>query len=152
MVLRHRRGAVRVWRTPDEQFHPTVIRPRWKGVTEFMFWGSFSYDKKGPCHIWKPETLKEKEAAKKELSAINALKEPQAKADWELRTALRRLNLRRRPGGSTPTWKFTEKEGALVKKSKKGGIDWYRYQKVILFPKLIPFAQECMKERPETLV
>ena len=28
-----------------------------------MFWGSFSYDKKGPCHIWKAETPKEKKEA-----------------------------------------------------------------------------------------
>ena len=27
-----------------------------------MFWGCFSYDKKGPCHCWTPETNKEKEA------------------------------------------------------------------------------------------
>jgi hypothetical protein len=28
-----------------------------------MFWGSFSYDKKGSCYIWRPETAKEKEGA-----------------------------------------------------------------------------------------
>ena len=38
---------------------------------EFMFWGSFSYDKKGPCHIWRPETTQEKKTAEKELAEMN---------------------------------------------------------------------------------
>ena len=32
------------------------------------------------------------------------------------------------------------------------GIDWYRYQKVILQEKLLPFAQECKKVRPKIIV
>ena len=40
----------------------------------------------------------------------------------------------------------------MVRISKKGGIDWYRYQKKILEPKLIPFALECKKTRPNTVV
>ena len=57
---------------PEERYHKTCIRRCWKGVTEFMFWGSFSYDKKGPCHIWKPETAQEKKAAEAELAEMNA--------------------------------------------------------------------------------
>ena len=49
------RGRRRVWRKPEEQFHKHVIKRRWKGFQEFMFWGSFSYDKKGPCHVWEKE-------------------------------------------------------------------------------------------------
>jgi hypothetical protein len=45
------RGKRRVWRTPDEVYHHHVIKRRWKGYKEFMFWGAFTYDKKGPCHI-----------------------------------------------------------------------------------------------------
>ena len=51
VILSHRHGAVRVWRTKEEQYDQTVIRRRWKKALEFMFWGSFSYDKKGPMHI-----------------------------------------------------------------------------------------------------
>lgn len=57
VVLGHRRGAVRVWRTSEEVFTDTVIRRRWKGFSDFMFWGSFTYDEKGPCHIWRSETV-----------------------------------------------------------------------------------------------
>ena len=39
----------------------------------------------------------------------------------------------------------------MVRKGK-GGIDWYRYQKIILLPKLLPFAKEYMKDHPDTIV
>jgi len=34
----------------------------------------------------------------------------------------------------------------------KGGIDWSRYNKLVLEKKLLPFALECMKDRPNTIV
>jgi len=33
--------------TSEEVFTDTVIRRRWKGFSDFMFWGSFAYDEKG---------------------------------------------------------------------------------------------------------
>jgi hypothetical protein len=36
-----------------------------------MFWGSFSYDKKGPCHVWEKETPEEKRERKADLDARN---------------------------------------------------------------------------------
>ena len=65
------RGKRRVQRTPKESHYPHVIKRRWKSFKEFMFWGCFSYDKKGPCFIWEDETTTEKEAAKKDLKARN---------------------------------------------------------------------------------
>ena len=88
-----------------------------------MFWSSFSYDKKGPFHIWKTETKKEKEATKKELDALNVAVEPEAKAAWELATVIRRLNLRGGTCGYKPMWKYDKAYSALVRETKKGGID-----------------------------
>jgi hypothetical protein len=68
------RGKRRIWRKADEAYHPHVITQRWKGFSEFMWWSAFSYDKKGPYHIWKPETATEKKACRKELAALNAAK------------------------------------------------------------------------------
>jgi transposase len=152
IMLGHRRGATRVWRTKEERYDETVIRTRWKKASEFMFWGCFSYDKKGPMHIWTPETAQEKKIAAQELETLNTLREPELKAEWEVNTAMRRMNLRRQTPGKKPEWKFTEKNGKLVRNAKAGGIDWYRYGKVILIGKLIPFAQECVKDRLRTLV
>ena len=102
VVLRHRRGGTRVWRTADEQYHKTCTRTRWKKCSEFMFWGCFSYDWKGPMHIWKAETAAEKKKAKEEIDCLNKILEPQARQRWELETAMRCFNLRGRPPGRLP--------------------------------------------------
>jgi hypothetical protein len=48
-----------------------------------MFWGYFSFDKKRPCHIWKPETAAERKAVQIELDKWNAAAEPVLKAVFE---------------------------------------------------------------------
>lgn len=151
VILLHRRGGYRIWRTKDEAFVRSCIRERWKGASEFMFWGCFSYDKKGPCHCWQPETAQEKRIAEQEIEQLNCQIEQSLRDQWELETSMRRVNLRRQPAGKKPQWKFTKKTGKLSR-GGKGGIDWYRYQKLILLPKLLPFAKECAIERPGTLV
>jgi hypothetical protein len=146
------RGKRRVWRTTKEAYHPHVIKRRWKGFKEFMFWGSFSYDKKGPCHIWEEETQVEKAASKKDLDTKNAARIDMDEAIWNAANGMRRINLRRQVLGPIPQFKHIEEWGAYVRKSKGGGIDWYRYQEVILKPLLLPFAKECMVDRLDTLV
>ena len=42
-----------------------------KGSCEFMFWGCFSYEKKGPSYCWGPETAFEKKKAKEKIDALN---------------------------------------------------------------------------------
>jgi len=49
-------------------------------------------------------------------------------------------------------WKHTEKTNAYIYKSRKGDIDWWRYQQVILLLKLLPFAEECKVIWPDTIV
>lgn len=145
VLLNHRRGGYRVWRRAEERVLKSCIRERWKGACEFMFWGAFSYDRKGPGHCWKPETKKEKDDAGKDLEFLNKGLE-----EWELATGMRRIGLRNKPG-VRPTWNWNASTGKLVRVGS-GGIDWYRYWKVILEPKLFPFAQECIKNRPNTVV
>lgn len=150
VVLLHRRGGYRIWRTKDERFARSAIRERWKGYSEFMFWGCFSYDKKGPCHCWLPETKQEKEQAEKVIEKLNEELEPILRDEWELATKLGRLSLVTR-SGRKPQWRWNKKNGKLGREGK-GGIDWYRYQTKILLPKLFPFAKECEKARPGTIV
>ncbi len=64
---------------------------------------------------------------------------------------MQRLGIRRNMPGRKPVWKFTKKTGKLVRDSQ-GDIDWYRYQQEVLIPKLIPFALECKKTRPDTII
>ncbi|KAF1981717.1 hypothetical protein K402DRAFT_341856 [Aulographum hederae CBS 113979] len=115
-----------------------------------MFWACFSYDKKGPCHCWAPETAVERKQAETNIQAINSELEPILREQWELNTAMNRLGLRNRKGRK-PAWRWNAQNGKLTR-GKGKGIDWYRYQTMVLIPKLIPFAQECQNERPETIV
>ena len=139
VILLYRRGSYRIQRTKDERFLRSCIRERWKGASEFMFWGCFSYDKKGPYHCQLPETAQEKRDSKKEIERLNNEIEPALRTAWEIENGVRRLNLRQNPSGRKPTQKFTTKTGKLGR-GKKGGIDQYRYQRLILLLKLLPFA------------
>jgi hypothetical protein len=40
----------------------------------------------------------------------------------------------------------------MIRKEGKGGIDWWRYQNVILLPKLISFAEQCNQRRKEAVL
>ncbi|KAK1914276.1 hypothetical protein P3342_007522 [Pyrenophora teres f. teres] len=60
VLLNHRRGGYRVWRKRGG-FVKSVIRERWKGYTEFMFWGCFLYDCKGPSIYGDQRLLRRRE-------------------------------------------------------------------------------------------
>ena len=150
-MLNSRRGKIRIWRQANEAITETVIRRRFRGAMKFIFWSCFSYDKKSSCYIWKTETAAERKALEAELERLNAALKPEAKLAWELETGVRRMGLRNK-GGPKPKWKFTKERGKLVREGKKGGIDWYRYQKYVLIPKLLAFAKECLLTRPGTIV
>lgn len=141
VVLGHRRGRRRVWRRAEERFNTHVMQRRWKGAKEFMFWGAFSWQEKGPCHIWKDETAKEKREATADLEVRNSLTEEAHKIAQGLETSIARLGLRNKPG-KKPIEKYTDKTGAAVRKAGRGGVDWYRYQEVILKKKLLPWAKK----------
>jgi transposase len=150
VVIGFRRGGYKVWRTPEERFIKSCIRPRWKGFSEFMFWGCFSYDKKGPCHIWKPETKIERAAAQKEIDKLNEELEPILRQEWELNTHMSRLDLENKRGRK-PKWKWDKQHGKLTR-TDGTGIDWWRYCTKVVLPKLIPFAQKCERDRPGTII
>jgi hypothetical protein len=71
VILGHRRGSNRVWRRAFECYDTTVICRRYKNACEFIFWGCFSYDSKGPCHIYQTQIAAAAKKAEKELEIIN---------------------------------------------------------------------------------
>lgn len=151
VVLSHRRGSYKIWRKATERVIKSCIRPRWKGYSEFMFWGCFSYDQKGPCHIWQPETKAEKAAATAEINSLNAELEPKCREEWELYNGVRRCKLSTRSRGRKPTWRWSQKTGMLARRNGNG-IDWWRYRQKILLEKLLPFAKRCQLSRPGIIV
>lgn len=44
----------------EERYHPDCIERRYNNYSEAMFWACFTCDYKGPCHIYYPETPKQK--------------------------------------------------------------------------------------------
>jgi hypothetical protein len=64
---------------------------------------------------------------------------------------MQRLSLHRTKGPK-PKWKLNKKTKAVTKEKSKGGINWYRYETVIIKGKLLPFVLECKKERLGTLI
>ena len=144
VVLGARRGNNRVWRLPSEAFDPTCMKRRWKGAKSLMFWGCFSYHFKGPCYIWEAETAAERKQSEQQLAALNKAREPALRESWELTTGLQRVKLRKgRTPGRPPKWRFTEKNGKLVRRGKGGeGIDWWRYRTKVLEPLLLPFCRQ----------
>ena len=150
VLLHARKGGHRVWRTSVERYDRSCIARRFKGYSEFMFWGSFCYDSKGPGYCWPVETAQERRIAEAHVKEMNRALEPKKKLEWEAVTAIQRLRLRQQPG-RRPTWRWNEANGKLVRRSK-GGIDWYRYQQHIILKRLIPYAKECEKKRPNMLV
>lgn len=81
---------------------------------------------------------------------MNKELEPIMRAEWELANPMKRLSLRYLPRPK-PKWQWKKETGKLFRGSK-GGINWHRYQKEILIPKMFPFAKECALTRPGTVV
>jgi hypothetical protein len=88
----------------------------------------------------------------KDLAVQNSARYKEDKVNWELESGIRRLQATSTMPGRKPVFKHDENTGAYILKEGKGGINWYRYQEVILKPLLLPFGKECLKERPGTLV
>ncbi|BCR99663.1 uncharacterized protein AKAW2_50005S [Aspergillus luchuensis] len=111
-----------------------------------MVWGCFSYYKKGPLHIWKPETAKQKREASNEIRKLNEELEPIRKQEWEMTTSLARMKLRTgRTPGREPKWSWNRANSRLERETG-GGIDWYRYYEVSYF-----FLSISMQELTESL-
>jgi hypothetical protein len=60
--------------------------------------------------------------------------------EWELLDGTRRMRLRKQPGRA-PRWQCNDKN-----------VEWWKHQRQVVIPKLIPFAKECMKERLQNVV
>ncbi len=135
VILSSRRGKIRVWRTLDEVYDKICTRRRFKEFSKFMWWSSFSYDKKSLYHIWELETAAQKKTSAEKLKRINDALKSTAKEAWKLKIFMQRINLRNKEG-SKSKWKWDQKHNKVVRKNKEG-IDWYRYQKKILLFKLM---------------
>lgn len=79
-----------------------------KKYVEFMFWRCYLYNKKGPFHIQRLETITEKKIIQEDLDRLNKECEAQAKKDQELETVIKHMGLKN-PKGKKPIQKFIKK-------------------------------------------
>ena len=59
IIVSTKRSQQNLSRTITEQYYPDYIERWYSNYLEAMFWGCFTYDHKGPCHIYYPETLEQ---------------------------------------------------------------------------------------------
>jgi hypothetical protein len=57
IIVSAKRGMQNISRLVDERYHPDYIERRYNNYTEAIFWACFTYDCKGPCHIYYKETV-----------------------------------------------------------------------------------------------
>jgi hypothetical protein len=66
---------------PEDRNHPDCIEVRYNNYSKAMFWGYFSYNFKGPCYVYYPETAKEKKYYQSIIDAYNTLQLPIIQAE-----------------------------------------------------------------------
>ena len=125
VIMSSRQGKTRVWRTFNEVHGKICTRRRFKEFSKFMWWSSFSYDKKNLYHIWKVETAAQKKTSVEKLKRINDVLKSTAKETWELKIFMRRMNLRNK-ADSKSKWKWDQNHDKMIRKNKED-INWYRY-------------------------
>jgi hypothetical protein len=103
ILVGEHRGVQNLSRTPDERYHPDVIERRYNNYSEAMFWGCFSYDYKGPCHIYYKEIAEQKLIYEEQMEKNNDKEiETEARAEFDRIQAKKeeewRLKGRKKPG------------------------------------------------------
>jgi hypothetical protein len=77
---------------------------------------------------------------------MNRELELELRKNYELETRMRRIALRGMDGPK-PQFRITKEHGAVVREKGKEGIDWWRYEQVILKPMLVSdivgFPTQC---------
>ncbi|KAF1964209.1 hypothetical protein BU23DRAFT_417427, partial [Bimuria novae-zelandiae CBS 107.79] len=86
------RGMRRAWFLPDEKYDCDVKHDRVQKYCKLQFYGAFTYNHRGPCHIYGHEKEDEKVAAEAALAHENAERRKQAtSAQHRARAALQEI-------------------------------------------------------------
>ena len=138
------RGMKRAWFKQDEYFHQDVKRPKIRNSCGLQFYGTFTYNRKGPCHIYGKESEAAKEAARTALQEENKAREEQRINLVPIaRRALRSLGESEANSKAKP-WKQSD---ALKRGDRtRGGVDGYRHREEVLKPLVKPFMDTLSKE------
>jgi hypothetical protein len=148
IVVSAKRGQQNISRMAgqEERYHPDCIKRRYNNYSEAMFWACFTYDHKGPCHIYYPETAEQKAENEERIERLNEeeiIEECRAEFEAQEREKERRWV---KKGQKWPkkraTWEVFWKRNQYKKTAKRGGVDNIRYTYEVIEPLLIPFYKE----------
>lgn len=136
-------------------------RPKQPTIKSTMFWGVIApgYGP-GPYHIWQEETEEEKKDIKQELKEETEFREnlevqqqqratqPGTAEHTRLAEINNNIAIQRQ---TRPRLQFKQPHQVFIEPKPKrgqtrGGIDWIRYKREILMPKLYPFAMQIQQE------
>lgn len=153
ILVGEHRGHNKISRKLDEQYNPDCIEVRYNNYSEAMFWGCFSYDFKGPCHVYHPETTDKKIKYKKIMDDHNIAQMPAIQEEWDrlqVADAMKQKALSRKKPGKPALFKFFVKNHPQIMKREKGkgGIDQVRYKAKVVKPLVVPFMKAIDQQRP----
>ena len=111
-----------------------------------MFWACFTYNHKGPCHIYYPETLKQRAENEERMEQLNEeeiIKECRAEFKAQEREKESLWDERGQKWlAKRASWEVYWKNHQFKKTAKRGGVDNIRYTYEVIKPLLIPFYKE----------
>jgi hypothetical protein len=117
-----------------------------------MFWGCFTYDYKGPCYIYYPETVDQKEEYLRVVQKLND-KEVEAECQAAFNRQEREKEAKwkskgKKPPGRRASWEVYWKNYKAKRNRKSySRVDNIRYTYKVVEPLLIPFWQEIQRQR-----
>jgi hypothetical protein len=153
ILVGEHRGRHLISRKVDERYNKDCIEVRYNSYSEAMFWGCFSYDFKGPCHVYLKETAAQTQHYQKIIDDHNALQLPIILMQWRAKEALKLLkwsDFKRKPPGKPAVFENFRKHHYLtmLREKGKGGIDHIRYRHEVIEPLVIPYMREVSLQRP----
>lgn len=154
-------GKFYAWCLADELYDEDVKRIKTTNYTEVQFWSCFMFGAKGPCHVHFKESPEEVQQAAEYLKTRNKTRESRYNTRSTLigqaRHALHVLNEptvnaigRRLPYNQV---KKLDVEKPLKRGDRqRGGVDGYRHEQLVLWPKLFPFVRSQQEAGRQVVV
>ena len=152
VILGEIRGRCRVTRTKDEEWDPTCLEKAFKTYSTFMFWGSIAWGWKGPCTIYEKETPAARTASIKQLAEEDISRRLREEEAWLARQKAKDIELAAAGQKRKGVYPLFDNAFEHRRRSKGGGIDWYRYNTHILRAHLLPAYKRFKMTHPGALL
>lgn len=151
IIVSAKRGIQNISRFSDERLHLDCIERRYNNYSKAMFWGCFTYDHKGPCHIYYPDTKEQRLANEANMDILNEEEieeECQELFDEQERAKEAEWDRKGKKWPKTQAlWEVFWKNNKFKKTAAQGGVDNLRYTYEVLKPHLIPYYNEIILQR-----